>query len=132
MSAANKVEPKVVYSPAKLATRLEAMGRAVSSDYSGKTVDAVIILEDAFIFSADLVRCITRPVVFHFVRLETRDVELSGASRRESIFHASAFAGGRDILILAAVLDTGVTLDFLCKRLLENQPRSYAHRGIGG
>lgn len=124
MSTSRKGEPKVVYSPAKLATRLEALGRAVSRDYSGKTVDAVIILEDAFIFSADLLRCITRPVVFHFVRLETRDVELSGFSRREIFFTHPPSLEGRDVLILAAVLDTGVTMDFLCKRLLENQPRS--------
>ncbi len=124
MSAGNKIEPRTVYSRAKLAMRLAAMGRAISRDYAGKTVDAVIIIEDAFIFGADLVRCISRPAVCHFVRIETRDVELSGASRRQVFFSKPPTLRGRDILVLAAVLDTGVTLDFLCKRLLENQPRS--------
>jgi hypoxanthine phosphoribosyltransferase len=117
-------KPKTVYSPAKLGARIAAMARAVSRDYSGKTVDAVIILEDAFIFSADLLRRVASPVVFHFVRLETRDVELSGFPRREVFFSKAPLLKGRDVLILAAVLDTGVTLDFLCKRLLENKPRS--------
>jgi len=124
LSVGRKGEPRVLYSPAKLAARLKAMGRTVSRDYSGKTVDAVIILEDAFIFGADLLRCISRPVVCHFVRLETRDVELSGFNRREVFFRWPSTLQGRDVLILAAVLDTGVTMDFLCKRVLENRPRS--------
>ena len=56
MSLGNKIEPKVVYSRAKLAARLAAMGSAISKDYAGKTIDAVIIIEDAFIFAADLLR----------------------------------------------------------------------------
>ena len=124
MSAGQNAVPKAVYSSARLAARLKAMGKAVSRDYSGKTIDAVIILEDAFVFSADLLRYITRPVVFHFVRLETRDVELSGFARKEVFFSRPPALQGRDVLILAAVLDTGVTMDFLCKQVLENQPRS--------
>ena len=117
-------QPKVVFSKARLAARLAALGKSVSRDYAGRTVDAIIILEDAFIFAADLLRNITRPVVCHFVRLEMRDVELSGFSRREVFFSSSPDLKGRDILIVASMLDTGVTMDFLCKRLLESQPRS--------
>lgn len=117
-------EPRVVYSRAKLAARLAALGRQVSRDYAGRTVDAVIILEDGFVFAADLLRGISRPVVCHFVRLEMRDVELSGFSRREVFFSRPPVLKDRDILIIATMLHTGVTLDFLCKRLHESRPRS--------
>ena len=80
------LEPKVVYSKARLAARIAAIGKQVSRDYKGRTVDAVVILEDAFIFAADLLRAISSPIVCHFVRLEMRDVELSGFSRREVFF----------------------------------------------
>ena len=118
------LQPRVVFSKARLAARLAALGRQVSKDYAGKTVDAVIILEDAFVFAADLLRNISRPVICHFVRLELRDVELSGFSRREVFFSRSPELKGRDILIVASMLHTGVTLDFLCKRIQESQPRS--------
>jgi hypoxanthine phosphoribosyltransferase len=118
------VEPKVVYSRARLAARLAALGKQVSRDYKGRTVDAVVILEDAFVFAADLLRGISRPVVCHFVRLEMRDVELNGFSRREVFFSRPPVLKGRDILIIASMLHTGVTLDFLCKRLQETRPRS--------
>jgi len=118
------MKPKTVYSAARLRARIEAMARVVSRDCAGRPLHAVIILEDAFIFSADLLRRISSPVVCHFVRLETRDVELSGFNRREVFFSKPPALKGRDVLIVAAVLDTGVTLDFLCKRLLEDRPRS--------
>ena len=117
-------QPKVVFSKARLAARLAAIGKKVSKDYAGRTVDAVIILEDAFIFAADLLRTISSPVICHFVRLEMRDVELSGFSRREVFFSRSPELKGRDILIVASIIHTGVTMDFLCKRLQESQPRS--------
>jgi hypoxanthine phosphoribosyltransferase len=118
------LEPKVIYSKAKLAARLNALGKQVSRDYKGRTIDAIIILEDAFIFAADLLRAISSPVVCHFVRLEMRDVELSGFSRREVFFTRPPVLKDRDILIIASMLHTGVTLDFLCKQLQENRPRS--------
>lgn len=116
--------PKVIYSRARLAARLAVIGKQVSKDYAGRTIDAVIILEDAFIFAADLIRTISRPVICHFVRLEMRDVELSGYSRREVFFSKPPVLKDRDILIIASMLHTGVTMDFLCKRLQENRPRS--------
>ena len=116
--------PKVIYSRARLAARLAVIGKQVSKDYAGRTIDAVIILEDAFIFAADLIRTISRPVICHFVRLEMRDVELSGYSRREVFFSKPPVLKDRDILIIASMLSTGVTMDFLCKRLQENRPRS--------
>jgi hypoxanthine phosphoribosyltransferase len=116
--------PKPIYSRARLAARLAVIGKQVSRDYAGRTIDVVIILEDAFIFAADLLRTISRPVVCHFVRLEMRDVELSGFSRREVFFSKPPVLKDRDILIIASMLHTGVTMDFLCKRLQENRPRS--------
>jgi hypoxanthine phosphoribosyltransferase len=116
--------PKITYSKARLAARIAVIGKQVSKDYAGRTIDAVIILEDAFIFAADLLRTISRPVVCHFVRLEMRDVQLSGFSRREVFFSKPPVLKDRDILIIASMLHTGVTMDFLCKRLMENRPRS--------
>ncbi len=118
------LEPKVIYSKARLAARIAALGKQVSKDYKDRTVDAVIILEDGFVFAADLLRAVSRPVVCHFVRLEMRDVELSGFSRREVSFTRPPDLKDRDILIVASMLHTGVTIDFLCKRLQESRPRS--------
>jgi hypoxanthine phosphoribosyltransferase len=115
---------KVAYTEKRLATRVDQLGRAISRDYAGRTLDVVVILENSFVFGADLVRRISAPVVCHFVRAETRDVHLDGFDRREVFFSAPPVLRGRDVLLVDAVLDTGVTQDFLLKRLELSRPRS--------
>ncbi len=119
-----KPKLKVAYSPARLAARLAIMGRQISRDYAGRTVDAVVILENAFVFGADLVRRISRPVICHFLRSEMRDVRVDGNRLREVFFSREPELKRKDVLLIDAVLDTGVTQDFLIKRLAESRPRS--------
>lgn len=115
---------KVAFSQQQLAKRVAAMGRAISKDYAGRTVDIVIVLEGSFLFAADLVRKISRPVICHFVRAEMRDVRSDGHEMREIFFSAPPPLKGRDVLVIDAVLNTGVTQDFLLKRLEESLPRT--------
>jgi len=115
---------KVAYTRQRLATRVSQLGRTISRDYAGRTLDVVVVLENSFLFGADLVREISRPVVCHFVRSQIRDVRMGGFERREIFFSAPPAIRGRDVLVVDAVLNTGVTQDFLLKRLEEGHPRS--------
>ena len=115
---------KVAFTRQRLATRVGQLGRAISKDYAGRTVDVVVVLENSFLFAADLVREISRPVSCHFVRSEMRDIRFGGQEYREIFFSAAPSLRGRDVLVVDAVLHTGVTQDFLLKRLEEGSPRS--------
>jgi len=119
-----KSEIKPVYSSAKLSAQVARLGRQISRDYSGRTLDVLPILEDSFIFAADLVRNITCPVVCHFVRAESSMVRLGEAELKQIFFAHPPDLKGRDVLLVDAVLDTGITLDFLAKRILHARPRS--------
>ena len=114
----------MLYPASRLASRVAELGRAISRDFAGRTVDAVIVLESSFIFAADLFRRISRPLVCHFVRADIRDVKQSGFDRREVFFSQAPQLGGRDVLVVDAVIDTGVTQEFLFRRLLDTGPRS--------
>ena len=84
-------------------------------------------------FAADLIRAIDVPVVLHFVREDIRDIEHGGRARRE-VFFANRSATnaakdhselkGRDVLLVDSVLDSGITQDFLLRRIGESKPRS--------
>ena len=112
------------FSAARIAARVAALGKQVSREYDGRRVDVVITLDRGFIFAADLMRQIDAPVVCHFVREEVRDVEHSGHARREVFFGAGPELKGRDVLLVDAVLESGVTQEFLLRRLGESKPRS--------
>jgi len=96
-----------------------ALGKEVTREYAGRRLDIVITLDRGFVFAADLMRQIHATVVCHFVREEVRDVEQSGHARREVFFGSGPELKGRDVLLVDAVLESGVTQDFLLRRLGE-------------
>ena len=112
------------FSSARIATRVAELGRQISKACSGKRLDVVITLDRGFVFGADLIRHIDAPTVCHFVREDVRDVEQGGHARREVAFGRGPDVKGRDVLLVDAVLDSGVTQEFLLRRLGESQPRS--------
>jgi hypoxanthine phosphoribosyltransferase len=112
------------YSAARIATRVKALGKEISRAYKGRRLDVVITLDRGFIFAADLIRRLDSPVVCHFVREDVRDVQHGGHSRREVFFGAAPALKGRDVLLVDAVIESGVTQEFLLRRLGEGQPRS--------
>ena len=119
-----KPSVKPLYSPARIARQVARMGREISRTYAGQRVDVVITLEDAYMFSADLLRQIKSPVVCHFIRAQTHTVRIAGFERKEIFFGGEPDLAERNVLLVEAVLDTGITLDFLAERILETGPRS--------
>src|SRR5438876_11511148 len=63
-------------------------------------------------------------MVCHFVRENVKDVEQGGHVRCEVFFGLRPELKGRDVLVLDAVLESGVMQDFLLRRLGEGRPRS--------
>jgi len=112
------------FSAARIAARVAALGKEVTREYAGRRLDIVITLDRGFVFAADLMRQIDATVVCHFVREEVRDVEQSGHARREVFFGSGPELEGCDVLVVDAVLESGVTQDFLLRRLGESKPRS--------
>jgi hypoxanthine phosphoribosyltransferase len=112
------------YSEKRISARVDELGRQISRAYRGRRVDVVVTMDRGFVFAADLLRKIVTPTVCHFVREEVRDVQQGAKARREVFFSARPDLKGRDVLVLDAVMDTGVTQEFLLRRLGESQPRS--------
>lgn len=113
-----------MFPTARISARVAEMGRQISRDSAGGPLDVVALLEDAFVFAADLVRHISAPVVCHFVRAEAHEVTVGGYPRKEIFFSHEPDLRGRNVLLVDAVLDTGVTLDFFAKRIADRGPRS--------
>jgi hypoxanthine phosphoribosyltransferase len=112
------------YSAARIATRVAALGKEISRAYQGRRLDMVVTLDRGFVFAADLMRQIDAPMVCHFVREDVRDVDHGGHARREVFFGSHPELNGRDVLVVDAVLESGVTQEFLLRRLGETGPRS--------
>ena len=101
------------------------MGKQIARAYKGRRLDVVVTMDRGFVFAADLVREIAAPLVCHFVREQVKDVDEGPHARREVYFSGPRpQLQGRDVLLVDAVLDSGVTQEFLLRRLAESGPRS--------
>ncbi len=112
------------YSAKRISTRVAALGKQISRAYNGRRLDVVVTMDRGFVFAADLLRNVSTPTVCHFVREQVRDVQQGNNARREVFFGSRPDLKGRDVLVLDAVMDSGVTQEFLLRRLAETQPRS--------
>ena len=98
--------------------------RKFRGPYKGRRLDIVVTLDRGFVFAADLIRRLDGTVVCHFVHEDVRDIDDRGRARREVFFGKRPSLKGRDVLLVDAILESGVTQDFLLRRLGETEPRS--------
>lgn len=112
------------FSEARIATRVAELGKEISKAYKGRRLDIVVTLDRGFVFAADLIRRLDGTVVCHFVHEDVRDIDDKGRARREVFFGSRPSLKGRDVLLVDAILESGVTQDFLLRRLGETEPRS--------
>src|SRR5580698_5248881 len=64
-----RVEPlRPVITTDQIQKRVKELARQISDDYKGQTVQMLAVLENAFMFQADLVRALDVPVVCQFIK----------------------------------------------------------------
>ncbi len=108
----------IVIGAEQIQERIRQMARQISDDYGTRTVYAVGVLEDGFIFMADLVRHITRPVICQFVRPDAKEIRQAGGTATEIFFSPEVQVVGAHVLLVEVLVETGVTSEFLMRNVL--------------
>jgi hypoxanthine phosphoribosyltransferase len=107
--------PRVVLSADQIKARVEEMARQISEDYRGKTLCVIGVLENGFIFMADLVRHLTVPVICQFLTVDSKE---ASASTTEIRFSPEGDVEGHHVLLVEALVQSGVTSEFLLRNLI--------------
>ena len=104
----------MVFTAEQISARVRELADRISDDYRGRTVYAVCVLDNGFVFMADLVRALDVSVVCQFVRPETREVE-HGA---EILYSPEVFVQGKHVLLVEGIVQSGITQEFLMRNLM--------------
>ena len=115
---------RTVFSTKQIQKRVQALAEQINRDYRGKTLHVVGILENCFLFMADLVRELKIPVACHFIKAEIHDTSAGGVAVREIMYTPPVKAAGKDILLVDGILQSGVTLDHLYRYMLGQNANS--------
>jgi hypoxanthine phosphoribosyltransferase len=107
-----------VISSEQIQKRVKELGRQISDDYQGRTIQALAVLENAFMFLADLVRVLDVPVVCQFIKPRYTRAQADGHSDVMEIFFShEPEIRGHDILLVEGLVHSGVTSEFLMNDL---------------
>lgn len=98
--------------------RVKELGRQISDDYKGQTVQVLAVLENAFMFVADLVRALDAPVICQFIKPKYSRSQ-SGAAQdvMEIFFSHEPEIRGQHVLLVEGLVHSGVTSEFLMSDL---------------
>ena len=104
---------RVVRTKEEIETRIGQLAHEIRSAAGSGELTVVGILDDAFVFLADLVRALDVPISCCFMKVTHQ----RHGGQSEVMFTSEFDPRGRDILLVGAVMATGVTLDYMTQHL---------------
>jgi hypoxanthine phosphoribosyltransferase len=107
--------PRVVLTADQIDTRVRELARQISNDYRDDTVCVVGVLENGFMFMADLVRHLEVPVICQFLKVNSKE---ANPSTTEIFFSPEPDVEGKHVLLVEALVQSGLTSDFLLRNLM--------------
>ena len=115
---APRVEPlRQVIAAEQIQKRVKELARHISDDYQGQTIQALAVLENAFMFMADLVRALEVPVVCQFIKPKYSKQGNEAGEITEIFFSHEPDIRGQHILLVEGLVHSGVTSEFLMNDL---------------
>jgi len=118
MTTVKANQMRIVIPAEQLQKRVREMARQISDDYRGKTIHALALLENGFIFIADLVRGLEVPVICQFIKPQyRREQEGKPEGFLEIFFSHDADIRGQHVLLVEGLVHSGVTTEFLVSDL---------------
>jgi hypoxanthine phosphoribosyltransferase len=115
---------QVLLSRQQIADRVAELGAEISRDFAGESVILIGVLKGAAIFLSDLARSITIDATFDFIAVSSYGKGLKTTGAVKLLKDADAPIGGRNVILVEDILDTGLTLLFLHKLLKQHDPKT--------
>lgn len=115
---------KVLVSAEEIKGKVAQIAEALKRDYKGKHPLLVGVLKGSFVFLADLARLLDMPVTIDFVKLSSYGAGKESSGRIRVVQGLRTPVGGRDVLVIEDIVDTGLTLRYLFDCLARQRPSS--------
>ena len=116
----------IVVSQEALERRLAELGAQITTDYAGRAPLLVCVLKGAVLFMADLSRHIQLPVELDFMAVSSYGTATKTSGVVRIVKDLDIDLGGRDVIVVEDIVDSGLTLNYLLKNLAARHPASLA------
>jgi hypoxanthine phosphoribosyltransferase len=117
-------QAQVLFSREDIERRVRELGEEITRDYAGHAPVLVSVLKGGVVFLADLMRHIDLPVELDFMSISSYGSQDRGAGVVRILKDLEEDIGGRDVLLVEDIIDTGLTLSYLLTSLRARGPKT--------
>jgi hypoxanthine phosphoribosyltransferase len=115
---------RIVFSADQIAARVAELGAEISAAYPEGNLLVLGTLKGSVIFLSDLVRRIDRPLHIDFLAASSYGAGMASSGSVRLTYDPEAPLGGRDVVLVEDIIDSGRTLSRLVDLLSARNPRS--------
>ncbi len=123
-SGIRSMEKRVLIPRHEIQMKVKDLARQISSDYVGKEPILIGILNGVVFFFADLVMSLTIPSKIDFIRASSYGSSKASSGTITLVKDVEIPVRGQDLIIVEDIVDTGLTLSYLVKKLKSLEPAS--------
>ncbi|HSL15373.1 MAG TPA: hypoxanthine phosphoribosyltransferase [Actinomycetota bacterium] len=114
----------VLFGREDIRQRIEELGRTITGDYQGRAPVLISVLKGGSMFLADLLREVRLPASIDYMALSRYGDAPESMGRVRIVKDLDADIGGRDVIVVEDIVDTGLTLTYLLSVLASRSPTS--------
>jgi len=116
----------VVFTAEQIAGRVASLGREITEAYPEGDLLLLGLLKGSFIFLADLVRAIERPLQVDFLIVSSYGAGTVSSGNVRLLYDPATDLGGKHIVVVEDIIDSGRTLTRLVELFRARHPASLA------
>lgn len=115
---------KPLFTSEEIQRKIQEIGSRISDEYADKELLVIGVLKGALFFMSDLLRSLRISVRMDFIHSTSCSSKAGGNSPVRLLSDIKEDIKGKHVLLVEDIVDSGVTLDYLKKMLLERAPES--------
>lgn len=100
-----------------------SLAQIINSEYAGKDLVFIAVLNGAFMFAADLMKNISLPCEISFVKVSSYQ-GMNSTGRVDEVIGLTTSIKDKHVVILEDIVDTGITMDKIMTLLSAEHPAS--------
>jgi len=115
---------RVLITEQQLTAKVSELAQQVGADYASKNPALIGILTGAFVFMADLMRQLDFDLTVDFIAVSSYEDATVSSGKVRLTKDCSHDITGRHVLIVEDIIDTGFTLEHICRIFKHRNPAS--------
>jgi hypoxanthine phosphoribosyltransferase len=115
---------EIVFAQDRIAHRVAELGAAIGEHYASGDLLVIGLLKGSFVFLADLIRTISRPLHVDFVIAASYGASTTSSGRVQLLYQPETSVDGKHVLLVEDIVDSGNTLNRLAQLFRAWNPRS--------